>query len=372
MTEAIYASQDAGPAPSSADVGAGEMISILLKNWKLVIGAPLLASVLALGLSYLVRPTFSARTTILPPQQSQSGAASALASLGALAGLGGGIKSTGDQYVALLQSNTIADRMVDRFELLKIYEEDLRTDARSKLGRNTRVSFGKKDGIIVIETDDHEPQRATALANAYVDELRKLTARLALTEAQQRRVFFEGQLQQVKDKLAKAQQALQSTGFTAGAIKAEPKATAEGFARLKADATAASVRLQMLRRSLADGSSEVQQAAAAVAALQSELTRLAQAEEPDSQTGYISAYREFKYQETLFDLLARQYELAKVDESRDGGQFQIVDEAQVPERKTKPKRSMFMLGAFGVTFVFVCGWLIVRRLAPSATPRQPG
>jgi uncharacterized protein involved in exopolysaccharide biosynthesis len=306
----------------------------------------------------LIPPSFTARTSFLPPQQQQGGASSALASLGLLAGAAGGIKNTGDQYVSLIQSTTIADRMIDRFDLLKVYDEKLRIDARLELARSTRVNLGKKDGVISLEVDDNDPKRVAEIANAYVDELRLLTARLALTEAQQRRVFFEGQLRQARDQLTQAQSALQSSGMTANAIKAEPKAAAEGFAKLKADATAAAVRLQVMQRSLAAGSYELQQQAATVAALQAELVKLGQTDISGNQAGYIGAYREFKYREALFDLLARQYESAKVDESRDGGQLQLIDIAQVPERKSKPKRSLLLLAGFGIGFMLACLWVM--------------
>jgi len=340
------------------DPNLAEVFAALRYRWLLIAFVSSLAALLGFSGSYLIPPSFTARTSFLPPQQQQGGASSALASLGLLAGAAGGIKNTGDQYVSLIQSTTIADRMIDRFDLLKVYDEKLRIDARLELARSTRVNLGKKDGVISLEVDDNDPKRVAEIANAYVDELRLLTARLALTEAQQRRVFFEGQLRQARDQLTQAQSALQSSGMTANAIKAEPKAAAEGFAKLKADATAAAVRLQVMQRSLAAGSYELQQQAATVAALQAELVKLGQTDTSGNQAGYIGAYREFKYREALFDLLARQYESAKVDESRDGGQLQLIDTAQVPERKSKPKRSLLLLAGFGIGFMLACLWVM--------------
>lgn len=342
------------------------IVPLLTRRWKLLLGAPLLASVLALGASYLVSPTFTARTSFMAPQQQQSAAAGALASLGALAGMaGGGIRTTGDQYLALLKSRTVADRLIERFDLQNLYDAKFRVDTRAKLDRNTHINLGKKDGLIVVEVEDTDPKRAAEMATAYVDELRKLSASLALTEAQQRRQFFEGQLAQVRDKLTAAQQALQSTGVTAGALKAEPKATAEGFARLKAELTTAEIKLQVLRRGLADSAPEVQAQSAVIAALRSELRRLEEPDASNGQASYIGAYREFKYQESLFDLIARQYELAKVDESRDGGQLQLVDAAQVPERKSNPKRSQWMLTAFFAALAATVALVLVQHIRRS-------
>ena len=362
-----------GGISTRGEISLSEIVSALQYRWLLIAASMIVAGILAVAASYLIPPSFTARTSFFPPQQQQSGASSALASLGALAGAAGaagGIRNTGDQYVVLAQSVTVADRIIDRFDLLKIYDEKLRIDAQIELARNTRLSLGKKDGLISLEVDDHDPKRASDLANAYIEELRARTARLALTEAQQRRVFFEGQLRQARDQLTQAQIALQGSGVTAAAIKAEPKATAEGFAKLKAEATAAAVRLQVLQRSLAADSFEVQQQSATVAALQAELSKLGRADAGGDQTGYIGAYREFKYREALFELLARQYESAKVDESRDGGQLQLVDTAKIPERKSKPKRSLLLLAGLGIGFMLACLWVMRQHFVGRSSWRR--
>lgn len=341
----------------------------LRARWRLAIGAPLAASLLALAGSYLIKPTFTARTTFMPPQQQQAGAAGALASLSALAGLGGSVRNTGDQYVSFVQSRTVADGMLSRFSLRQVYDEKLDHDARLKLAENTRVNLGKKDGVVTIEVDDHDPKRAADMANAYVAELRKLTASLTLTEAQQRRVFFEGQLGQVRDKLNAAQLALQGSGISPESIKVEPKAALDALAKLRAQLTTAEVRLQMLSSTLSESTPEVRQQSAVVSRLRSELAKAGQTEPPASKD-YIAAYREFKYQETLFDLISRQYELARVDESRDGGQLQIIDVAQVPERKSKPKRSTLMLAGFSLAALAVMAYTAILVWLPPLTSRD--
>jgi uncharacterized protein involved in exopolysaccharide biosynthesis len=360
---------------TQGEIGFSEIVNALRYRWLLIAASSIIFGMMAVAASYLIPPSFTARTSFFPPQQQQGGVSSALASLGALAGAAGaagGLRNIGDQYLVLVQSMTVADRMIDRFDLMKVYDEKLRVDAQFGLARNTRVNLGKKDSLISLEVDDHDPKRAADLANAYVEELRALTARLALTEAQQRRVFFEGQLSKARDQLTQAQSALQGSGVTASAIKAEPRATADGFAKLKADATAAAVRLQVLQRSLATDSYEVQQQSATVAALQAELAKLGRADAAGDQTGYIGAYREFKYREALFDLLARQYEAAKIDESRDGGQLQLVDVAKIPERKSKPKRSLFALTGLGIGFFLACLWVTRTLLAGRSSLARRG
>jgi uncharacterized protein involved in exopolysaccharide biosynthesis len=323
------------PTPSSAfdDEGLSllDLAVPLAEHLKLLIIGPILAGLVGLGITYLITPTFTARTTFLPPQQQQSAAASALSSLGGLAGLAGaatGIRSPAEQYVALMQSE------------MDVYDAKYWVDTRKMLASNVRIAVGKKDGLISVEVDDKSPQRAAAMANRYVDELRRLTSQIAISEAQQRRVFFEQELAQTRDRLTAAQQSLQASGFNPGAIKAEPKAAAEGYARLRAEVTAAEVRLQALRRAFADNTPEVQQQLAALSALRGQLAKVEAAADTSGDADYVSRYREFKYQETLFELYARQYELARADESREGALIQVVDVAKPPEKKSWPKRAL--------------------------------
>lgn len=350
------------------EVGAMETLITLAEHWRLLLIGPLAIGVAALGLTYLVTPTFTARTAFLPPQPLQSAAASALASLGGLSSLlgGAGQRTPTDQYVALVQSTTVADHLVDKFELLKVYDEKLRQDARKVLSKNTRVVAGRRDGIIVLEVDDESPARAAEIANRYVEELRLMTNRLALTEAQQRRVFFEGHLQRTRDRLAQAQLALQASGFNQESLKAEPKAAAEGYARLKAEVTTAQGRLDALRQTLTDSAPEVQQAGAAIAVLKAQLTRVEATAGQGDAADYVGKYREFKYQEALFEQFSRQYELARVDESREG-QLQVIDVAQAPEKKSWPKRALLALvgtvGGFVVALAYVLGISHWRRTA---------
>ena len=336
----------------------------LAEHWKLLVIGPLLAGLVALGITYLIAPTFTARTVFLPPQQQQSAAASALSSLGALSGLVGAaanIKSPADQYVALMQSATVSDHIIDRFGLMKVYDDKYRFEARKDLAKNVQISIGKKDGLISVEVDDHSPQRAADMANRYVDELRDMTSHLALTEAQQRRVFFEAQLKQTRDRLTQAQQALQASGFNPGALKAEPKAAADSYARMRAEVTAAEVRLQTMRRGLADTAPEVQQQLAQLDALRAQLGKVEATTPSDGGPDYISKYRQFKYEETLFDLFSRQYEMAKLDESREGSLIQVVDAATPPEHKSKPKRALTALASTFGSFLLLAAFVLIRQ-----------
>jgi uncharacterized protein involved in exopolysaccharide biosynthesis len=336
----------------------------LAAHWKLLLLGTLAAAIVAAGSSFLIKPTFTSRTVFLPPQHQQSAAASALAQLGSLSGLAGaatGIKSPGDQYVALLESTTIADRLIDEFKLMSVYEAEYRFEARRRLAESVRVSLGKKDGLITIEVDDHEPRRAADIANRHVEELRRLTSQLALTEAQQRRAFFEAQLKSTRDQLTKAQQALQASGFNQAALRADARVAAEGYARLRAEATAAEVRLQALRRNLADTAPEVQQALSVVGSLRAQVGRLEEASDANGGPDYVSKFREFKYQETLFELFARNFELARLDESREGALIQIVDEAKPAEWKSRPKRALIAITTAVLSLFLLVAFVIGRH-----------
>jgi uncharacterized protein involved in exopolysaccharide biosynthesis len=355
------------PSPAQVEEEADwiDLSLPLIRNAKWLVLGPLLAGAAAIAISYAVPQRFTAQTSFLPPQQQQSAATSALASLGTLAGIAGGaagLRSPADQYVALLQSVSIADRIVEKFGLMQAYDKELRVDARRKLEERARISTNKKDGLITVEVEDEDPTRAAAMANQYVDELRRLTATLAITEAQQRRLFFQRQLEQTKPRLTAAQVALQQSGFNQGALRAEPRAAAEAYARLRAEVTAAEMRLAALRSSLADDAPEVRTQQGLLGALKAQLQK---SEQPAAQTedaDYIGRFREFKYQETLLELFARQFELARLDEAREGALIQVVDAATPPERKSWPKRGMVGAAAAVVTFLLLCVWFVSRGL----------
>lgn len=351
------------------DAGDGiallDLLGCFRDHLKLLIGVPLAAGVFAFAASYLITPTFTARTSFLPPQQQQGGAAAALGQLGALGGLAGaaiGIKSPADQFVALMQSETVADRLIEQFDLLGVYDVKHAFEARKALSDNTRILVGKKDGLVVVEVDDHSPERSARIANQYVAELRRMSNELALTEAQQRRAFFEQQLKGTRDRLAQAQRTLQAEGFNPGALKAEPKAAADTYARLSAEVALTEVKLRSLRSAWTEGSPEVQQQQATLDALRAQLSRLESPKTTGAPPGtdYVGNYREYKYQEALFELFSRQYEVARIDESREGTLIQVIDVARVPESKTRPHRLIISLVSTLAAFVILAIYVLLR------------
>jgi uncharacterized protein involved in exopolysaccharide biosynthesis len=355
--------------PSLLDIAV-----VLAENLKLLIIGPVVVGLAALGVTYFIAPTFTARTTFLPPQQHQSNASGALGQLGALAGLAGGVlpRSPAEQYVALLRSDLVSDRIVDAFDLRRVYDVDYRYEARRELAKRTAIVGGKKDGLIRIDVDDRDPERAAAIANLLVDELRRVVSELALTEAQERRVFFEGQLQATGGQLAQAQAELQASGFTAGALRAEPRAAAEEYARLRAEVTAAEVRLQSLRRTLADAAPEVQQQLGTLAGLRQHLARLeASGDSEGVGADYVARFREFRYQETLFELYAKQFELARLDEAREGALIQVIDVARAPERRSRPRRLATGAVAAGVALLLLATVAVGRSMLHRSARQDP-
>jgi uncharacterized protein involved in exopolysaccharide biosynthesis len=352
-----------------------DLLVVAAENLRLLIFGPLLAGLIALGYAYTITPTFTARTSFLPPEKQQSVATAALAQLGPLAGaaaLASGLKNPADQFVSLLKSVTVADSLIDRFKLMELYETAFRQNARKALGGNTKISAGK-DGLIVVVVDDISPQRAADIANAYVSELQSLMGRLALTEAQKRRVFFEDQLERTKTRLTAAEQALGAIGISASAINAEPEAAVAAVARLQAQVTAQEVRLAAMRSYLTESAPQFQQAQIELRALRAQLGKSA-AGNPTATSagGYIEKYRDFKYQETLFKLFVQQFELAKIDEAREGAVIQVVDVAFPPEHKSKPSKAKIAVLTTLATGLLLLMWVFVRNAIDNSAAHPEG
>jgi tyrosine-protein kinase Etk/Wzc len=327
-----------------------DLVLVVVENLRLLVLGPLAVGLAALGISFMIPSTYTAKTQFLPPQQQQSSASALVQALGvgAIGGLsaGLGIKNPADQYVAFLKSRSIQDSIVVKFDLLKRYDFNYRVDAVKELFDNTKFTAGK-DGIISIEFDDKDPKVAADIANAYVDELRSLMNKLALSEAQQRRSFFEKKIKEAKENLSSAEESLRRTGITTGTLKTSPAAAIEVVARLRANLIVQEIKIATMRGYLAETSPEFMQSLKELLVLKEQLSN---AEKSDSNSGdglYVSRYREFKYQESLYELFSKQYELARIDESREGAVVQVLDVAQIPEKKSKPKIAL-------LTFIATC------------------
>lgn len=338
-----------------------DVLQTLAENARLLIFGPILIGAIAVGVSFLFKPSYVAITRIMVPQQQQgAAAAAALAQLGALAGAASamsGMKSPAEMYIGLLKSRTVADRMIDRFGMMNIPDVDTREDVRDILTRITGMGAGK-DGLITIGVVTRIPQLSADIANAYVEELASLTGRLAVTEAQRRRQFFERELTKVKENLVKAEIALARVSVGESVLKFNPQAMGQGLATLKAQTMAKEVQLSSMRGYLTENSQAYRQTQRELAALRAQQRKL---DDPKPPTGnnaeYINRYRDFKYSEVLFEQIAKQYEAAKLDESSEGAVIQIVDVAIPPERKNnlaKWKIALFStLAGVVVLLIFV-------------------
>ncbi len=338
-------------ADTDDEISLLDLLQVIVDNLRLLVLGPLAVGILALGISFLIKPTFTAETSFLPPQQQQGMATSMLASLGTLGGLAGaasGLKNPADQYVSFLKSTSIKDALIDRFKLMERYDAEFKVHARKALENNVKIAAGK-DGLITVNVDDNDPQVAADMANAHVEELTKLMGRLAVTEAQQRRQFFEKQLQQTKDKLTKAELELKQTGVSSDVLKASPESAVAAVAGLQAQVTVQEVKVGAMRGYLSESAPDFKQALIELASLRAQLAKQSQdTSNPSKGVGsaqgdYVTKYREFKYQETLFGLFAKQFEMAKVDESREGATIQVVDVAGPPELKSKPKKAIIAI-----------------------------
>ena len=352
------------PTEADDDIDLLDLLQTVVDNLRLLILAPLAIGLAALGISFAIAPTFTAKTSFLPPQQQQSAAASMLASLGALGGLAGaatGLKNPSDQYVAFMKSHSIKDALIDRFDLMTRYEAQFRANARTALDGNVQIASGK-DGLITVTVHDTDPQMAADIANAHVQELTKLLGRLAVTEAQQRRQFFEQQLLLAKEQLTQADIALKQTGVSSSVLKSNPASAVAAVAGLQAQITAQEVKIGALRGYLAETAPDFKQAMTELANLRTQLAKQEKDQPTAAEPGqgdYVTKFRDYKYQETLFELFAKQFEMAKIDESREGATIQVLDKAEPPELKSKPKKALIAViatlasGFALLLFVFV-------------------
>jgi uncharacterized protein involved in exopolysaccharide biosynthesis len=331
-------------ADAESEISLLDLLQVIADNLRLLVLGPLLVGLLALGIAFVIPPTFTAKVQFIPPKQQQSSAAAALSDLGILGGAAGaiaGVKNPADQYAALIKSNSVADALIVQFQLAERYDKKFREDVRKELANNTRVLVGAKDGLISVEFDDHEAQLAADVANAYVLELRRLLNRVALTESQQRRVFFERMVGESKANLIRAEQALKSSGVDSSALKLSATSSLEGVARLRAQISVQEVKLAAMRGYLADSAPEFKLALNELSALRSQLEKADQADTSvGGQSDYVARFREFKFQEALLALYMKQFEVARVDESREGAVIQVVDAAERPDRKSKPKKAL--------------------------------
>jgi len=377
---------------SDDEISLLDIAIVLAKYKKLIVGLPLLAAATAAGITLLLPNWYTATAKLLPPQQSQSNAVAILGQLGALSGGASsalGIKNPSDIFVAMLKSRTVTDAIIEHFDLKKLYDEDYLQDARKELLKNVEITAGR-DGVIKISVDDTSPQRAADMANAYISELEKLTLRLALGEAGQRRLFFERQLKQAKDDLTSAETDLAKFQVDKKILNPQGQAslTISAAAGLQAQIVAKEVQISALRSFATQDNPDFFRAQEELAGLRAQLAKvgrggsgdpgdvlLSMGKAPEQGVEYLRKFRAVKYFETLFELLARQYEIARIDEAKEATLIQVLDKGVPPERKSRPKRTLIAVltglttGLLALLWIFVLHTVERTRNDPSEAGR---
>lgn len=382
QTEPIANEKNAGPSPTGTEVSLLGILVLLVERKRFIMRLVLGAAVLATVVSFLLPVRYEAKIVLLPPQQNSSmGSAllGQLGNLGSLASLAGGslgIKNPADMYVSLLTSRTVEDAMIQRFGLMAEYHEKRMSDARREFEHRTTAVVGTKDGLIRISVEDRDPKRAAELANGFVEEFRKLSASLAITEAARRRLFFEQQLQQAKDNLTTAEEAMRKTQQSTGVLQIDSQARSliESAAVLRAQVVAKQVQIQSMRSFAAEDNPSLILARQELAALQAQLEQLAGSQHDtgsdinlskgrvtESGMEYLRRYRDLKYNETVFELLAKEFEVAKLDEAREGAIIQVVDPAVPPDKKSFPPRLLIVIAVTIFAFFVAAFWILLQK-----------
>ena len=378
-------SSDARLPRSEKEISLLDLTVLLVAQKRFVLRFVLAVAVVSTLVAFLWPVRYQAEVVLLPPTQNSSvgsallgqlGNLGGLSSLASLAGSSLGLKNQADMYVSLLTSRTVEDSIIKRFDLMKEYDKNRLSETRKKLESRTTATAGSKDGLIRLSVEDHDANKAAAMANGYVEEFRKLSESLAVTEAARRRLFFEQQLREAKDKLTDAENAMRNLQQSTGVLQIDSQARSliESAAVLRAQVVAKQVQIEGMRSFATDDNPALILAKQELAALQAQLERVAASDKDTgsdinlskgrvTQAGmeYLRRYRDLKYQETVFELLAKEYEVAKLDEAREGSIIQVVDPAIVPDKIAFPHRWLIIIGSTILAFFVAVFWLWLRK-----------
>lgn len=376
------------PPPPPGESGKREisMLDLLVALGpyrRMILWVTVIFTLTGLALAWIVRPSYTARTVVLPPEKQNSMATammSELSSLGAVGGLmsgglGLGLKNQVDLYVALFKSQTVEDALIKQFDLQREYKEKYLSKARRDLEKHATIKADLKSNLITISFRDHDPRRAAAIANAYVEQYRRLSGNLAIGEAAQRRIFFQNQMVKAKNELANAEEALVQTEQKTGlvALDSQERAQISAAAALRAEITGKQAQIESMQAYATPENPQLIEARRSLAALQDELNKMGgggdtlgsqfmvpQAKVPKEGMEYVRRLRDVKYYTTVFEILARQFEAAKIDEAREGQVVQVVDPAMVPDRKSSPNRILWTVVALLAGLVVSTGTGLAR------------
>jgi tyrosine-protein kinase Etk/Wzc len=373
-----------------------DLLIVLVERKRIVLITTAIFAIGAIVISLVLPKRFTASVTLLPPQQNSSMGAALTSQLGAMSGMaalaGGslGLKNPNDMFVGMLTSRSVEDGMIQHFGLMQEYHLAYLSDARKKFEKLASVDGSNKDNLIHISVTDPDPRRAAELANGYVDQFRTLSEHLAITEASQRRLFFERELDHAKDNLADAEEALKKTEQTTGLIQldSQSRALIEAASSLRAQITAREVEIQGMQTYATSENAQLVQAQRELDSLRAQLAKLGGSENsaggefivpkgsvPEAGMEYARKLRDVRYNETIFDILARQFEIAKLDEAKEGSLIQVVDPAIAPDRPSFPKRTIIVIGAtaagllFGIIAAFLQAGIARLKEDPERGPK---
>ena len=351
-----------------------DFLLIITQRKKLVGIVTAICTTIALILAFTLPQEYTATVIILPPQGNTS-MSSMLAgqlagmnsAMGGVAGSMLGMKNINDMYVSMLKSRSVEDAVIKRYGLQAEYRKTYLVDTRKALEKHAKIDGTTKDGLIRLSFEDRNPNRAAEIANGYVDQFRTLSQHLAITEASQRRVVFEAQLEKTKTQLENADEAMKRTQLSTGMVQVDGQARAmiDSAARLRAQIVSKEVQIEAMRSYAGDENPALTQAQTELDGLRAQFNKmvgskggsaddvfLPKGEVPEAGLEYVRKLRDVKYYEAIFDVLARQLELAKLDEAREGAFIQIVDPAVPPEKKSFPKRGMLTIAGLSLGFTF--------------------
>ena len=354
------------------EINLMDLLLVIAKHNRLILKFTGSVALLAVVISLLMDNVYTAKVMIMPPQQSQSSAASIMLSqVGALGSLAGVDKSPSGLYIAMLKSRSVADYVIDRFKLMSVYKKKTYVATRKKLEDSVTMTAGK-EGMISIEFDDKDPKLAAAIANGYILGLDNLVRRIAVTEAGRRRLFFENELKKSRDNLDAADLAMKNLQEKTGVISIEAQSTSilAAEANLRAQVAAKEIELSAMRGYATAQNPDVRRAEQMLVSLRAQLAKLegqsrgtkiempAKNKIPSMAIDYMRRMRDLKYYEGLLTFVSQQLASARLDEAKDAPVIQVVDKALVPEKKTKPKRALIVILAtlmaffMGVLFAF--------------------
>lgn len=344
--------QTGASVPKPEPVGP---VRLAIRNRRLIAVVALAAAFIAGGIAFLLPPSYLATTRLLPPQQNQSLASMFLGSqaampLAMMAQKDFGLKNPVDLYIGLLNSRSVQDGLIEQFQLSADYRLVRASELRYELARRTRIQV-TKEGLIAVSVEDRDPQRAADLANGYGEQLRRITQRLAISEAGQRRQFFDLQVQQARDDVNQAESLFtvvqQRTGILE--VDAQAKALIDTAASLRGEIASGEVRLRALRSFGTDRNPDVLQQQAQLSGWRRQLAELEskQSGDPAFSKGhapvelkeYLRAMRELRYRESILEALLREAEIAKLDEAKEATVIQVVDVAVPPDGRSSPQRA---------------------------------